>query len=163
MGAAVASLVPAHPVWGFTLGFASHLVLDAIPHRDYHLLSVAFDAEKKPTAFNALHERLDLLRDVSLVAGDALAGLGLAFIFFVNFDYPWAFLFGALGSLLPDFLTFLYIIFKHKTLAAFLRLHSGLFHSKISLGLDDAAGVLLQFLTVAILIMALFGLRRLLF
>ena len=47
-GAAVASLVPAHPVAAFALGFASHLALDLIPHRDYDLVSVEVESGSQP-------------------------------------------------------------------------------------------------------------------
>jgi hypothetical protein len=39
VGAALASFVPSHPATAFVLGFASHFVLDAIPHVDYPIKS----------------------------------------------------------------------------------------------------------------------------
>ena len=43
VGAAIATSMPNHPVIGFTLAFASHFVLDAIPHWDYKLSSQKTD------------------------------------------------------------------------------------------------------------------------
>jgi hypothetical protein len=40
-GAAIASFLPSHPTAAFVLGFASHFVLDAIPHWDYPIRSAA--------------------------------------------------------------------------------------------------------------------------
>ena len=42
-GAGLASLMPEHPVAAFIAGFASHFVLDAIPHWDYAILSESVD------------------------------------------------------------------------------------------------------------------------
>jgi hypothetical protein len=39
VGAALASFVPSHPAAAFAIGFASHFVLDAIPHWDYSIKS----------------------------------------------------------------------------------------------------------------------------
>src|SRR5260370_42631939 len=43
VGAAIASFLPSHPTTAFVLGFASHFVLDAIPHWDYPIRSAAAD------------------------------------------------------------------------------------------------------------------------
>jgi hypothetical protein len=39
VGAALATFLPSHPVIAFAVGFASHFVLDAIPHVDYPIKS----------------------------------------------------------------------------------------------------------------------------
>jgi hypothetical protein len=163
-GAAVASLVPSHPVAGFVLGFVSHLALDMIPHRDYDLISVESTPEKKMKLIDVepIIRKARLTRDMLLVSFDAFIGLILAFIFFFNPSHPAIFLLGALGALLPDFLTFLYLILKHKPLGHFFDFHAGIIHSKVILKLNQFTGVFLQFCTVAILIGILFGLKSLL-
>lgn len=149
-GAAVASLVPTHPVAGFTLGFISHLVLDAIPHQDYKLVSVESDPNKKIKAIDLIQKKFALVRDIILVSFDALAGFCLAFMFFFNPEHPWIFFIGAFGALLPDGLTFLYLLFKHKALSHFFDFHTDFIHYKIHM--NQALGVLLQFFTISILI-----------
>ena len=153
-GAATASLVPTHPLAGFCLGFVSHLALDMIPHRDYDLISVESTPEKKMKLIDIepIIRRARLVRDMLLVSFDAFAGLCLAFLFFFNQAHPAIFLLGALGALLPDFLTFLYLLLKHKPLGLFFDLHAGLIHSKVVLKLNQFTGVLLQFCTITVLI-----------
>jgi hypothetical protein len=86
-GAAVASLVPTHPVLGFSLGFVSHLALDAIPHRDYDLISVESDKDRE-VRFIDIEEKYKLMRDMFFVSSDALVGLFLSFLLFYNPVYP---------------------------------------------------------------------------
>jgi hypothetical protein len=160
-GAAVASLVPNHPVIGFTLGFVSHFALDAIPHKDYKLISLEADANNKPQLINNVYRKFRLMRDIILVSFDAIMGFCLAFLFFFNPNYPIIFFLGASGSLLPDFLTFLFLITKHKSLQSFFNFHVSIIHSKVVLKLNEVAGVMFQFFTVGVLIGVLFFVRNL--
>jgi hypothetical protein len=155
-GAAVASLVPNHPVFGFGFGFVSHFVLDAIPHKDYKLISLEADANNKPKLINNIYRKFSLARDIILVSVDALIGFILAFLLFFNPDYPIIFFLGAFGSLLPDFLTFLYLIIRHKSLQLFFNFHVMTVHSKFILKLNQITGVTFQFFTIGILISILF-------
>jgi hypothetical protein len=159
-GAAVASFVPTHPVLAFCLGFTSHLVLDAVPHRDYKLISIESGLDNKLQLTDNPYKKKNLTRDISLVFFDAIFGFCLAFIFFFNPEYPLIFFLGAFGSLLPDFLTFLYLFIKHRSLVSFFNFHVGFVHSKVVLKLNQLAGVAFQFLTVAILIALIFGVRE---
>ena len=158
-GAAVASLVPNHPVEAFSLAFLSHFILDAIPHRDYDLHSIDAGSEEKKPIIDIIINKYRFIRDVCLVSFDALLGICLSFMFFFDPIYPWIFLIGAVSSLIPDFLTFLYLIIKHKPLVLFTNFHLGLIHSKSILKLSQPVGVVLQFCTVALLIFILFSLR----
>lgn len=161
-GAAVASLVPNHPVVGFTLGFASHFVLDAIPHRDYDLVSVEINSQQKMELIQSVFKNFRLVRDMTVVSLDAFLGLVLAFLFFFNSANPAIFFVGAVGALLPDFLTFLYLILKHKPLGIFYNFHASFIHSKVILGLNQVYGVFLQFCTLAVLIAIIYGVNYLL-
>jgi len=160
-GAAVASLVPNHPVFGFGLGFISHFVLDAIPHKDYKLISTEAGSDGRMESLNTVERKTKLTRDIILVSFDAFIGLYLSFIFFFNLNYPWIFLIGVIGSLLPDFFTFLYLILKHKPFILFFKFHASIIHSKIILKLNQITGVVLQFITVAILITIIYGIKSL--
>jgi len=164
-GAAVASLVPTHPVEAFTLGFASHFVLDVIPHRDYDLISLEYgsDGKIKPISLLEIMERkFKLVRDLCLISFDALLGLILAFMFFFNPIHPVIFLAGAIGSLIPDGMTFLFLIFKHHSLGLFYRVHSSFFHSKFVLKLNQMTGVIFQYFTITVLIAIIFTTKFLL-
>jgi hypothetical protein len=161
-GAAAASLVPSHPVAGFALGFASHFVLDAIPHKDYDLISVE-SAPGKIQIVEAVYKKFRLIRDMTLVSLDAVLGLCLAFLFFFNPAHPAIFFIGAVSSLLPDFITFLYVILKHKPLALFFHFHASIIHSKLVLKLTQVQGLVLQFFTMAVLIGILQGAKFLYF
>jgi len=155
-GAAAASLVPTHPVTAFVIGFASHLVLDMIPHRDYDLISLEPDPTKKLRLAQDINRKLKLTRDITLVSFDALVGICLAFILFFNPIHPFIFLLGAVGSMLPDFLTFLYLIIKHHSLSLFFKFHTRL-HSRKEPKLGQVLGVTLQFFTIGVLIAIMFG------
>ena len=161
-GAAVASLVPTHPVMAFSLGFVSHLVLDAIPHKDYDLISVETEPGRRPQLIDTIYKKFRLIRDMMLVSFDALVGICLAFIFFFDPAYPWIFFLGVAGAFLPDFLTFLYLFIEHKPLGLFLGFHVDIIHSKMILNLNQVVGVCLQFCTLAVLIALLFGIKSLL-
>jgi hypothetical protein len=41
VGGAIASLISSHPLLAAVAGFTSHFVIDAIPHWDYRLRSIA--------------------------------------------------------------------------------------------------------------------------
>ncbi len=160
-GAAVASLVPNHPVEAFSIAFVSHFALDMIPHKDYHLISLEADLDHKPQIAETIYRKFRLIRDMTLVSFDALLGVCLAFLFFFNPIHPSIFLIGVVGSLLPDFFIFLYIMLKHRSLELFAHFHCSLIHSKIILNLNQITGVLVQFCTIAILIAILFGVKAL--
>ena len=162
-GAAVASLVPSHPALGFTLGFISHFALDAIPHKDYDLISVETGPDKKLKPIDLIQKKFSLIRDIIVVSFDALIGLGLAFLFFFDPVHPWIFFIGAISSLIPDGLTFLYLLFKHQSLSSFFNFHVELIHTKFILKLSQVTGVLFQFLTIAVLIAVISLVRYFLF
>jgi hypothetical protein len=149
-GAAVASLVPSHPVLGFVLGFSSHLVLDAIPHKDYELISLETGPDKNLKTIDLIQKKFSLIRDILLVSFDAVIGFILAFMFFFNPIHPAIFFIGAFAALIPDGLTFLYLIFKHKALSHFFDFHTDFIHYKINI--NQALGVVLQFFTIGVLI-----------
>lgn len=162
VGAGVASLIPGQPVAGFALAFASHLLLDAIPHRDYDLLSLSGNAKEGLSLKDNTHKRFhQLKRDMFLVSVDAVVGIILAGIFFYNPAYPFIFLIGALASMLPDFTTFLSLFYKPKILQFFVRFHLNVMHSKVVLKLKEIPGVCLQFMTIGVLFLIVWGLTNL--
>lgn len=78
VGAAIASFLPSHPTTAFVLGFASHFVLDAIPHWDYPIRSAAVDPKiGAPMTFDRA-----LLRDAVVIGSDGLVGILGALLLF---------------------------------------------------------------------------------
>jgi hypothetical protein len=125
VGGALASLLPSHPVAAFAVGFASHFVIDAIPHWDYPLRSISLG----PGARNQVRFTPALARDVAMTAFDAVVGLVIAIVFFATPSTIVAVLAGAVGAMLPDALQFVHTLYPHEPLASLQRLHRW-FHTK---------------------------------
>src|SRR5215813_1205126 len=97
VGAAIANMLPTHPAAGFAPGFASHFVLDAIPHADYPIRSASLDPKiGAPLRFDCA-----LLQDAITIGADGLLGLVLAFLLFASAGNEWTILLGACGAVLP--------------------------------------------------------------
>ena len=107
VGASVAMMMPNHPVLGFCAGFASHFVLDAIPHWDYKLHSVKEDKEKPMNTDMNVFSKMFLL-DISKIFLDIMIGMALLYVFFGNKNLSVALFAGAVGGMLPDVLQFVY-------------------------------------------------------
>lgn len=119
VGAALASLMPAHPVTAFAVGFVSHFALDAIPHADYPIRSRSVDPDiGAPMALDAA-----LVWDVLTIGFDGLFGLLAAVFLFSSPINYWAILLGAIGAMLPDPLQFVYAHFPHEPLRTLQRFH----------------------------------------
>ena len=107
-GAAIGSLLPAHPVAAFVLGVGSHYVLDSIPHWDYPLYSILVNKGES----SALTMRRALVRDFFDISLDFAAALIVSLVFFYN-PNPSALVAicaGVIGGVLPDFLQFVYML-----------------------------------------------------
>src|SRR5262245_52930672 len=119
VGAAIANMLPAHPGAAFALGFASHFVLDAIPHADYPIRSASLDPKiGAPLRFDRA-----LLQDAITIGADGLAGLLFAFLLFASAENRWAILLGAFAAMLPDAIQFLHARFPRQPLSTLQRLH----------------------------------------
>jgi hypothetical protein len=84
-------------VFAFVTGVASHFVIDAIPHVDYPLYSIAVIL----SANSALTVNWSLLRDFGLIT-DAFAGLAIVLWLYGPPVAIVAVFAGALGAMLPD-------------------------------------------------------------
>src|SRR6201995_5456635 len=115
VGGAIASLLPSHPVLVAVLGFASHFVVDAIPHWDYPLQSISV----KPGADNkALRLNRRLISDLCLIGLDACAGLATAVFLFASPASLGVIALGAIAGMLPDPLQFAHSVYPHQPLKA---------------------------------------------
>jgi hypothetical protein len=119
VGGALAGLFPSHPVTAFAVGFASHFIIDAIPHWDYPLRSISV----APGARNQVRLTPALARDLALIGFDAIAGLALAIGIFATPSTIVAVSAGAVGAMLPDPLQFVHTHYPHEPLASLQRFH----------------------------------------
>jgi hypothetical protein len=151
MGAAVAVFgpTPAGLTLGCAAGFASHFIIDCIPH--WHegkvlLRSATYD-KNKPLEFDVIRGK-DALRDLAIVSTDGLLGLALSiFVFSVwLFQIPLPFVFlGAAAGDLPDALQFVYIK-THLALMEPLQL----FHDRIQDERLDTRFLLIELLLMVV-------------
>lgn len=153
MGAAAASLFPAHPYAAFAAGFASHLAIDALPHWDY---TGSLRSIHKNTA-RPLDTSLEIgtyfTRDTALVAADAFLGAALTmriFVDFLNVPLPIAFI-GAGAGLFPDFLSAVYMKTKWHVLEPLQQFHIWIQKGK-SLEVEPWVGIALQCAMVAVVV-----------
>ena len=153
-GAAVALIFKSNPVLAFIAAFASHFVLDAIPHWDYHLVSFIKNPITKKVRKVARDRRL--LIDGMRVGLDA--SLGLFFAVAAAMPEGQALLpivlLGVLGGILPDALHLLYRIFENNTML--LKIYQ--FHSRMhadSKVTDLLPGISAQLMLVALFMLAI--------
>jgi hypothetical protein len=119
VGGALASLFPSHPVVAFAAGFASHFVIDAIPHWDYPLQAISV----APGHRNKLKFDRPLLQDLVLIGFDGFAGLVLAVGLFATSATVLTIVVGALAAMLPDPLRFVHSLFPREPLKSLQRFH----------------------------------------
>ena len=120
VGAALASLMPSHPVAAFVVGFASHFAIDSIPHWDYPLRSISLG----PGARNNVRMSAARIRDLAVIGFDGLAGLVLATVIFGTEANLVAVLAGAIGGMLPDPLKFACTLYPCEPLVTIDRFHT---------------------------------------
>ena len=121
-GAALASLVPNEPLIGFSVGFLSHFVLDAIPHWDYKLGSKKEDGNKMNDDL-AINRKF--IKDILKIGTDGMTGLLLAYFLFCFYMKVsvFAVLCGAIGAMTPDALQFVYMKWRYEPLISLQRFH----------------------------------------
>ncbi|MFA5022689.1 MAG: hypothetical protein WC385_01880 [Candidatus Paceibacterota bacterium] len=124
VGAAIASAFNLTPGAAFVAGFASHFLLDSIPHWDYDLKASSLDNE------NPLNDDIPISRkaigDWIKIFFDLFLGFFLAITFFTGHGQITtltSLLWGAFGGILPDGFQFLAMKFKLRPLVFFHRFH----------------------------------------
>lgn len=147
VGAAVASIVPDQPLLAFALAFASHFVVDAIPHWHYPVATIEHD--KKNPLNNDMRINKQFPFDLMKIGFDALLGIALAYLFFQPLHEPWkiSILIGALAGILPDPLSFVYWKFRHEPMLSLQRFHMWA-HAKTTLDDNAVLGVSLQIILI---------------
>jgi hypothetical protein len=119
VGAAIASLLPTHPYLAVSAAFASHFLLDAIPHWDYPLRSDSMN----PGVVAAMKFDSAVLADVLTIGADAMLGLGLALLLLARPGDFALIICGAGAAILPDALQFAYMRFPREPLISLQRFH----------------------------------------
>ena len=143
-GAVVIGFFPEHLALGFLAAFASHFLLDAIPHWDYPIRSGSIN----PDIGARLTFDRSLLYDMLAIGFDALLGITLSVIFFTQFHSTEVVLLGAIGGILPDPLQFIYTRFRREPLASLQRFHEWI-HTTHRLKHDRIFGIFSQAVLLA--------------
>ncbi len=101
-----------HAYWAFAFGFASHFLLDFIPHGDRNHI----------TEF-AMGKRMKFLMGTR--AADAVATLAISILIFRNhfFLHPVSVAWGIVGAAMPDFIVGIYELSRWKPLKWFYHYH----------------------------------------
>ncbi len=147
-GAAVVSFFPEQPWLAITAAFASHFLLDALPHWDYSIQCLKKDVND-PTHEGLVVNPLSLI-DLLKISIDFTCGIILALMLLPIFPVAmsvWLILAGALAGMLPDFLQFIYFKFKPRWVKPFQRLHD-FAHTRIRIKYRPIVGITLQVLLV---------------
>lgn len=118
-GAAIASLIPQYPIIVFCAAFASHFIIDAIPHWDYPIVSSSVN----PLIGDKMKYDKDLLQDTIVIGGDILLGIFLSLWLFASPGSFGIIFLGACSGMLPDPLHFFYARFRHEPLVTLQRFH----------------------------------------
>jgi hypothetical protein len=139
VGGAIVSLMPAHPVLGLCLAFASHFLLDAIPHWDYPIRSDSVN----PKIGAAMRYDRALLIDMMTIGFDGALGVALALSLFATRENIALVASGACVAIFPDALQFIYTRFPHEPLSSLQRFH-GWAHSSTSLSKHPVIGIASQ-------------------
>jgi hypothetical protein len=150
VGAAIASMLPAHPYVAISAAFASHFLLDAIPHWDYPVRS----SSMKPGVVGAMKFDGEVLADMLTIGADAILGFGLALLLFARPSDLVLTACGAGAAMLPDALQFAYMRFPREPLVSLQRFHCWIHASRnLSgrpvLGLAAQMGLVLLCLLIA--------------
>ena len=153
VGTIIASTFTTNPYIAFAIGFASHFILDPIPHWDYKLHSFKKDPEGKLNHDMVLGKTfiVDLMR----IGTDATIGTIISFIvalYILKVASIPVILASVFGGILPDPLQFIYWKTKSKYLLPLQTFHKKI-HAKKSIS-HPFVGISLQTL-VAIIFLSL--------
>ncbi len=149
VGAGVAAMIPTHPVLGVCAAFASHFLVDAIPHYDYQIRSASIHPQKGGTM---TFDRA-LLFDLLAIGSDFVLGIMLAIFFFATPQTVLLIALAAFAGQFPDALQFAYTRAPH-LLAPLQRFHYWI-HTKHHLREHPVFGVVSQIVLIALFIVLL--------
>lgn len=151
--AATGALIGQHinnPLAAFAVGFASHFLVDAIPHGDEHLVFAPRNSAE--VKYQLKHIKLDS------AAGIAFTGLSFGFKVYAN---PLSAAFGIFGAVLPDVLIGLYELselkkWQRKLFCRFKRFHHWCHNNIITWQPKRKIGYSIQAIAFTAILIALF-------
>lgn len=149
VGAAFVSIMPAHPMLGVVLAFASHFIIDAIPHWDYPIDSASIN----PHFGTKMKYNKALVLDALRIGIDAILGVLISILVFASPQTLAVVFLGACMGILPDPLQFVYTRFRHEPLMSLQRFHQWI-HTDNHLENAKLFGVFSQVLFVVAIITA---------
>ncbi|HLP44191.1 MAG TPA: hypothetical protein VK145_02830 [Candidatus Nanoarchaeia archaeon] len=149
VGAAAAKVLSSHPVEAFVIGWISHYILDSVVHWDYPL-SITGGQEHAPLNIREASKKL-IAYDVGKVLIDVILGAIMIYVLSKNFspDNVHLLVAGALGATIPDFLQFLYGVFKVRILAILQDFHNFM-HAERTLKGRPIVGIAAQICVILI-------------
>lgn len=151
VGAAIAEILPTHPLLGFLGAFASHFLIDAVPHGHYRLRAKKYNFQDRFAEDIVIDKGIiaDLTSDLFKGGSDFFLGLGLAFLLFQPLKIPVnsIILTGALGGMLPDFFQIIYLRLKREPLLSFQKFHMWM-HAEKRFDDDLSKKAAIEFLTI---------------
>lgn len=132
VGTAAARIFSFHPVAAFCAAFASHFLIDALPHWDYNLRSAKKD-EQNPMQNDMIIGK-DFFIDLVKIGFDALLGIVLSYGIFqpVGRYEILIVALGAFAGILPDPLQFVYFKWRHEPMVSLQKFHTWI-HTDVKL------------------------------
>jgi hypothetical protein len=113
VGASLANMFPNDPVLGFGLAFASHYLLDMIPHAEYDIHNF-IDRQNKTTR-TIFHTIKSFIKMPPIILIDFFVGVSLCSLIFIRDEKTlYLTMIGIFASVLPDFLQFIYLQYKNR-------------------------------------------------
>ena len=153
VGAVIANLMPENPEFGFALAWASHYVLDTIPHYDYNIDNFY---NKDENTVNSIFQNTKARLNFLTIGLDFFVGLVICFLLFVRHRQSLILTaVGILGGILPDILQFIYLKFKNQPWIFFQKIHD-FFHNPDKMKDRQVKGVLIQIFVVIVFIITFF-------
>jgi len=136
-----------NPLLIFVVAFASHFVIDAIPHFDYKLSSVEND--------KIIRNHKAITKDILNISVDVLIGSIILFVTysFIASQFPVsAFLVVILGAVLPDALQAVYWLFKNSPVKYLQRFHLSIHANTKIKSMPLGIGTQLALITISVLV-----------
>ncbi len=148
VGAGIAATMPAHPLLGLSAAFASHFLVDAIPHYDYKIRSASIN----PKIGAAMKFDRALLLDFFSIGWDLAFGMILSVLLFAT-PATWILVaIGAFAGALPDALQFVYTRFQHEPLVSLQRFHKWM-HTSHHMREHSVFGVISQVVFLGVFVL----------
>ncbi len=149
VGGAIVSLMPTYPALAVCLAFASHFLLDGIPHWDYPIQSACL----RPKSAAPMKYDTALLTDAITIGADTALGMVLALFFFATRESIVVVACGAVAAIMPDFLQFAYIRFPRQPLESLQIFHRWA-HTSNGMSKQPVLGILSQVTFLVVFVIA---------